>query len=406
MSADLLHRLQETVRHAYANAPALRRHLDQAGLSPADIGQIADLDRIPILSKDRVIQMQQADPPFGGLLAVPRSEVKHIFLSPGPLYEPDGGEENTWVAVAVDSLRRCGFRPGDVVLNTLSYHLVPAGLLLDRALVAVGCTVLPGGVGNSDLQVKMMKDLGATAYTGAPSFLLMLLQKAEEMGLDVRTDLGLRTALVTAEPLPPSLYQTLTQTYGLRVANGYATAELGLLALSLDGGRAMQLLPEPVIQVVDPETGKSVGPGEAGEVVVTQFDRAYPLIRFGTGDMAILLDPRPGQSEQQERAIILVGRSGEAVKVRGMFVHPNQLRAAVAQVLPAQAVQGMITRPDVRDHFQVRIVAAAPPADEAATVTQIKEAVQAICRVRADEVLFVEMLPQGAAGMVDARVWE
>lgn len=406
MSAALFDRLQALLRHAYANAPALTAHFDQAGVSPADIHQIGDLDKIPILPKDRVIQLQQAAPPFGGLLAAPRSEIKHIFFSPGPLYEPDGGEESPWVAVAVDSLQRCGFRPGDVVLNTLSYHLVPAGLLLDRALTRLGCTVVPGGVGNTDLQVKMMKDLGVNAYAGAPSFLLMLLKKAEEMGLQVQQDLNLRTALVTAEPMPPSLYQTLTETYGLRVANGYATAELGLLALSLNGDRAMQLLPEPIVQVVDPETGQSVGPGEAGEVVVTQFDWTYPLIRFGTGDMAILLDPRPGQSEQQERAIILVGRSGEAVKVRGMFVHPNQLRAAVGQALPIQAVQGVITRPDVRDHFQVRVVPAAPPADAAAATAQIKEAVQAICRVRADEVLFVEALPEGAAGMVDARRWE
>ncbi len=401
-------RLHDILRRAYDHAPAVRQRFDDAGLTPDDIQTIADLDKLPVLSKDAVVAMQRENPPFGGLLAVPLSEVKHLFFSPGPLYEPDpSGFDPTHTPMVQEALRRSGFQAGDVVLNTLSYHLVPAGLMLDEALVAMGCTVVPGGVGNSDLQVNMMKELGVTGYVGTPSFLMKLIKKAEEMGLDWG-DFKLNKALVTAEPLPASLRQELVETYGVRVGNAYATAELGFLAIDTEGGMAMNLLPAPIIQVVAPDTGRQVGPGEAGEIVVTNFNRAYPLIRFGTGDMAIYNDPAPGESQQEDRAITLVGRSGEAVKVRGMFVHPNQLRFAVGQVVPFQALQAVITRPELRDQFVVNIVPAGPVADEDAARAQIAEWVRQVCRVRVDEIHFVaaDVIPEGAPVMNDQRTWD
>ncbi len=399
-------RLQETVRWAYAQATAVRDHFDLAGVKPDDIQTTADLARIPVMSKDAVIAMQQANPPFGGLLAVPMSELRHIFFSPGPLYEPDNGDDPSLLRMTQLCLQQTGFQAGDVVLNALSYHLVPAGLLLDQVLVGLGCTVVPGGVGNSDLQLKMMADLGVTGYVGTPSFLMSLIQKAEENGLSFGEHFKLRRALVTAEPLPPALRQTLTAQYGLTVGNGYATAELGFLALNVSGGLAMQLLPEPIVQIVDPDSGQAVGPGEAGEVVVTNFSRAYPLIRLGTGDLALNLDPNPGQSRQEERAIILVGRCGEAVKVRGMFVHPNQLRFAVGQVAGVAAVQAIITRPENRDHFLLQAVLV-EGGDPATAVDKLTAAVQATCRVRPDQVDIVPggSLAAGSATIQDERRW-
>ncbi|HEY1409829.1 MAG TPA: hypothetical protein VF434_12865, partial [Promineifilum sp.] len=203
---------------------------------------------------------------------------------------------------------------------------------------------------------------------------------------------------------------------GLEIANTYATAELGVLAVNTGQGLggtpgsasgaslAMRLLPDPLIQVVDPDTGAPVGPGETGEVVVTNTNRLYPLIRFGTGDLAMNIDPRPGESAQEERSIILVGRRGEAVKVRGMFLHPNQLRFAAAQVPGVRAVQAVITRPDgARDHLALR-VAAEPGADEGAISKGLKAAVQGVCRVRVDEVGFGEIAADGAM-VVDERRW-
>ena len=408
MTQSINQRLAAFVAQAYANAPAVTARFDAAGLSPDDVRSVADLDKVPILPKDAVVALQQANPPFGGLLGVPMSQVRHIFFSPGPIYEADAGDDDSLLRMAQAALTGSGFLAGDVVLNTLSYHLVPAGLLLDRALVDMGCTVIPGGVGNSDLQVKMMADLGVTGYVGTPSFLMGLLKKAKDLGLDPRSQLKVTKALVTAEPLPPSLRQALVEEYGISVGNAYATAELGFLALNTTGGLPMTLLPEPIVQVVDPQTGQSVGPGEAGEVVVTNLDPVYPLIRLGAGDMAVNLDPAPGQSAQHQRALILVGRSGEAVKVRGMFVHPNQLRFAAAQVAPITAIQGVVTRPEAsRDHFAVRVALANPQAAAPELAAALQEAIRQSCRVRVDEVLFVaaDAIPQGAPGMVDERSW-
>ena len=399
-------RLRETIDAAYQNSPEVRGRFETAGLAAGDVQTVADLKKVPILEKDDVIALQQANPPFGGLLAVPMSEIRHIFFSPGPLYEPEADDDRTPFDMARLVFESCGFAPGDIVLNSLSYHLVPAGLLVDRALAEMGCTVIPGGVGNSDLQLKMMIDLGVTGYAGTPSFLMQLIKKAEAAGLGFKRDFKLTKIVTTAEPLPPALRQTFAEDYGLAIGNCYATAELGLLALDTEGQMAMNLLPQPVIQIVDPDTGQDVGPGEVGEVVVTNFSRAYPLIRFGTGDMAVNVDPSPGQSKQEDRAIILVGRRGEAVKVRGMFVHPNQLRFAIRPFPVVNAIQGLVSRPENRDYLTIRI-ALDEGADRQALVEPLKESIRAACRVRVDEIVFVTAaeLPADAPGMLDEREW-
>ncbi|MDX1417393.1 MAG: AMP-binding protein [Candidatus Promineifilaceae bacterium] len=397
----------EAVRLAYENAPAVKQRLDEAGITPDDIQGIADLVKIPIQTKDEMVLMQQADPPFGGLLSVPLSEVSHIFFSPGPLYEPGPTADDPAWEMAVLSLQRGGFEADDIILNSLSYHLVPAGYLFDVAFTRLGAAVIPGGTGNSDLQLQMMRDLGATGYVGTPSFLMSLIQKAEEKGLDFRRDFKLRRAITTAEPLPPSLRQTLVDVYGIHLTNAYATAELHVLATNDGPGMAMQLLPEPVVQVVNPETGQLVGPGETGEIVATNFSKHYPLIRVGTGDMAMNIDPKPGESLQEERSIILVGRRGEAVKVRGMFLHPNQLRFAAGQVPGVVAMQAVVSRPELRDQFDLRVVIEAG-ADAINVAEGLKKAVNGLCRVRVDEVHFVagEALPEGSPAVIDERTWD
>ncbi len=390
--------LQDLIRHAWANSPAFRNRLEGAGINPNDIQTTADLNRIPVFTKDEAAALQAADPPFGGMLAAPLSAVSRIFLSPGPLYEPGPEEDDEAWDVAVKLLRDAGFGAGEIILNSLSYHLVPAGYLFDGAFTRLGATVIPAGTGPADLQLKMAHDLNATGYVGAPSFLLSLLQKAEEQGIT----LSIRRAVTTAEPLPPAMRQILTGQYGLEIINTYATAELGALAVNTGEGMAMRLLPEPIVQVVNPDGGQPVGPGETGEVVVTTSNRLYPLIRFGTGDLAMNIDPRPGESAQEERSIILVGRRGEAVKVRGMFLHPNQLRFASSQVPGVQAMQAIITRPDgMRDHFVLQVTTA-EGTDEAAVAEGLKAAVQGICRVRVDEVGFGEV---GDRPVVDEREW-
>lgn len=404
MAASIDEQLRELVAFAYENGPAMREHFDKAGVKPEDIQTRADLEKLPIFSKDSVVARQQADPPFGGMLAVPMSEVKRLFFSPGPVYEPQVGEDTALRRTTIMALERCGFTSDDVVLNSLSYHLVPAGLLVDFAVVELGCIVIPGGTGPSDLQLKMAIDFGATAYVGTPSFLVSLIDKAESMGLNFKEVCKIRKAMVTAEPITAPVRERL-EANDIVVGNAYATAELGFMAVNMGGGFPMQLLSEPIVEVVNLETGQCVGPGEAGEIVVTRLHKAYPLIRYGTGDMAINVDPNPGESKQEERSIILVGRSGEAVKVRGMFVHPNQLRAAVGQVTQMSGVQGVVSRPDVRDQFHVRVALAEGVEATEELAEMIKGAVRQLCRVRVDDVAFVDAIDADQRTMLDEREW-
>lgn len=389
--------LQPFIAHAYAHAPGVRRWFDAAGVDPATVTSVSDLARVPVLSKDHMIELQAADPPFGGFLAAPLAEVHRIFQSPGPLYEPQGAEQAA--PAGVEILQRAGFGPGDVVLNCLGYHLSPGGFLLDHMLRAAGCTVVPAGIGAAELQVKFLTELGATGYAGLPSWLLTLFQKAQELGVP-REAIKLRRALFSGEPLFPHDRATLANDYGLTMVNAYATAELGVLAYDLDGAPAMRLVDHPIVQVVDRDTGREVGPGEAGEVVVTNLSTLYPLIRFGTGDLAMLFDPAPGASRQGERAIRLVGRVGDAVKVRGMFVHPNQLRAALAPA-GVSAFQAIVRRPATRDELTVRVVLAG--GDLAAVQEQMQRAVREICRVSVDSFEVVATLDEQANRIIDER---
>ncbi len=399
-------RLRRLVQHAYSHAPAIRRILDDAGISPDEIHGLTDLDRIPVTSKDRLVELQAADPPFGGFLAVPPGSLRHVFLSPGPLYEPSA-EETSLLDTVRDVFAIAGFNDEDVVINTFGYHLVPTGLAIDQALTEIGATVIPAGVGNAGLQLKMMLDLGVTGYVGLPSWLAALLEEAKSMGPDPHSRLSLRRALLSAEPLPPALRQTFVEQHGLQVTNAYGTAELGFLAYDTEGGLAMRLLSAPIIQVVNPETGQPVGPGETGEVVVTSFNETYPLVRLGTGDLAMNVDPAPGKSQQKERSIILVGRVGDAVKVRGMFVHPNQLRFALGQVPGILRAQAVVTRPENRDLLSLRVLLADEFADRAAATQRLEAAIPSACRVKVDRVEFVDAgaLDENAALIQDERAW-
>lgn len=415
MNSSLEERLRHIIQHAYQNAPAVRAIMDSAHVSPGDIQSIADLDRVPVTSRDRLIELQRADPPFGGFLAVPRERLKHIYLSPGPLYEVWAGGTEFMIDQMRKSFDVAGFGRGDLVINTLGYHLGPPGFQMDEAIRATGATVILGGVGNQDLQIRMMLELGVTGYCGTPSYLMALIQKAEAMGFDFRQSFALRKAWVGAEPLPPGLRQTLVEKYGLKVTNVYAMSGVGPVAYNTEGGREMHLFDMPIIQVAHLETGRTVAPGETGQVVVTNFHEALPWIRIGTGDLALNLDPAPGQSRQEQRSIILVGRVGEAVKVRGLFVHPNQLRLAISQVPGIARAQGIVTRPETRDELTVRVVlsngggegAAAQAMDREQLMGCLSEAIRSNCRVKVDrmEIVSSEDLAENAKLLVDQRTW-
>jgi phenylacetate-CoA ligase len=401
MTHQLDNQVAQFIANAYANAPGVRRWLDEAGVDPASVGSVADLGKIPVLTKDRLVELQAADPPLAGFLGVPMRKVRRIFISPGPLYEVFGDEEE-WQKTGAALLAQAGFDAESIVLNGLSYHLASGGYLLDSILQTIGATIIPAGVGNAELQVKLLIDLGVTGYAGTPSWLLTILRKADELGVP-REAIRIRSALLSAEPLAPADRATLVDDYGMQVINAYATAELGVLAYDTEGSPAMRLVDFPVVQLVDRETGEEVGPGDVGEVVVTNLNPTYPLIRFGTGDLAMNLDPAPGQSVQGERSIRLVGRIGDAVKVRGMFVHPNQLRVVMGQHGVTDYV-ARIRRPDIRDELTLELVR--PAATDDGWLDSLQAAVRQICRVTADHIQFVEAVNEDAGQIIDERTWD
>lgn len=407
MENKVKYRLDQYINYAYQSSPAIKNIFDEAGLKPGDIQSIADLEKVPVTSKDKMVELQNSNPPFGGFLAIHIDNLQHVFLSPGPLYEPSSGD-----SAAIDSIGEvlsiAGFGTGDIVLNAFGYHLIPTGLLVDQELRKIGATVIPAGVGNAELQIKILRDLKVTGYVGTPSWLMTLLEKIPKTNQDLSAALFLQKVLVSAEPLPPSMREVFTREFGLQVINAYGTAELGFLAVNIDGSMPMQLLGSSIIEVVDPDTGLKVNPGDVGEVVATVFNKTYPLIRLGTGDLAMNVDPRPGESQQEERAIILVGRSGEAVKVRGMLVHPNQLRYSVGQVPGIERFQAIVSRPNNRDSLMLKVVLSASDQDPEPIQEMVIQMVKSYCRVNVDQIIFVnrEQIGPDEPIILDQRSWD
>lgn len=384
------------IRHFYQRAPGFARRLEAAGLTPDDIRTEDDLAKIPVLRKESLVEVQAQDPPFGGLLAVPLNHLKRIFQSPGPIYDPEGLAPDYWRWS--EALRAAGFGPEDVVLNAFAYHLTPAGAMFEEGLRAVGCTIIPGGVGQQELQIRAMHDLGITGYVGLPSYLLALLKRARDMGLELRV----RKAFVTAEPLPPSLRQEL-QAYGVEVVRqGYGTAECGNLGYECEYEDGWHIPEGVLVQICDINTGQPLPPGQVGEVVVTLFQREYALIRFGTGDLSMLnTEPCPC-GRPSPRLMGWRGRVGDAVKVRGLFVHPHQLQKMMERFAEVERWQAVVHREDHVDQLTLKIVAptAPPELDEA-----LGQAAREILKLRIT-VERVDALPEDAKPLVDTREWK
>ncbi|MGC8827120.1 MAG: phenylacetate--CoA ligase family protein, partial [Anaerolineae bacterium] len=270
--------LAELIRHLAQNAPGFARRLQTAGLQAADLRTPADLNALPVLRKDDLIALQAAEPPFGGLLAVPPATLKRIFQSPGPIYEPQGSEPDPWRWGP--ALEAAGLAAGDRVMVCFGYHLTPAGAMFEEALHALGGVVIPGGIGNQEQQVQAMQALGVNGYVGLPSYLKALMEKAAEMGLNP----PLEKAFVTAEPLPPSL-RTWFHEHGLPVVRqGYGTAECGNLGYECAAENGWHVPDGLIVQICDINSGQPLPDGETGEIVVTVPRKDYALVRFGTGD--------------------------------------------------------------------------------------------------------------------------
>src|SRR5438477_1928076 len=394
--AYLRARLRDTVAHAYARAPHVRRSFEKAGISPRDVESLDDLAKIPITRKDDLPALQAQEPPFGGLLAVEPALLQRIFASPGPIIDPQGAGDDFWRFRM--ALGAAGFRRGDIVINSASYHLTPLGFMLDNGARSVGCVVVPAGVGQTDLQVRVGVAVRATAYLGTPSFLYTLLKRGRELG----SPLGIEVAFVTAEMLPESLRAEVENDFGVRLLQGYGTADLGLLAYECPEKGGMHLHPEAIVEVLDLETGAPAAPGQPGQIVATIFDPAYPLLRFATGDIGALAPPQKCPCGRTAPKLAgLMGRVGDAVKVKGMFIRGAEIEKALKAFPAVTRFQAVVTRDQHQDQLEY-VLELAPGAavDVALVADALRDAVKVRGEVRTGSV------PENAKRIDDRRVWK
>ena len=324
--AALMKALPGLIAHAKRRAPGLAEILKEA--NPAKIKSRDALARLPVTRKSDLGRLQKEDPPLGGLNATPVERLAKLFISPGPIYDPEGRGKDWWRTAR--GLFAGGFRAGDRVLNSFAYHFTPAGSMVESGALALGCTLVPSGVGQTEMQVAAIQGLGIIGYVGTPSFLKLIAEKADELKSDISC---LKKAQVGAEYLPPALRKSM-QERGIAVTQMYASADLGLIAyesLMPDGAlnEGMVLEEGLLLEIVRPGTGDPVKPGEVGEVVITSFNRDYPLIRFGTGDLSAVLPGASPCGRTNVRIRGWMGRADQSTKVRAMFVTPGQ----VAEVL-------------------------------------------------------------------------
>jgi phenylacetate-CoA ligase len=324
--AALMAELPRLIAHAKKRAPGFARILAEA--DPKKIKSRKALAMLPVTRKSDLATLQKEIPPLGGFNATPVEKLGKLFISPGPIYDPEGRGRDWWRTAR--GLFAGGFRAGDRVLNTFAYHFTPAGSMLESGAAALGCTVIPGGTGQTEMQVAAIRDLQINAFVGTPSFLKLIVEKADELKVDISS---LRKAHVGAEYLPPALRKALGER-GIRVSQTYASADLGLMAyesLMPDGSvnPGMILDERLILEIVRPGTGDPVAAGEVGEVVITSFNKDYPLIRFATGDLSAVLPGTSPCGRTNVRIKGWMGRADQSTKVRAMFVTPRQVADVV-----------------------------------------------------------------------------
>lgn len=385
--------------------PALAERL--AGVNASSVTSRVALARLPVTRKGELFERQQrerASDPFGGYSAIGwralrgLAGARRVYQSPGPIYEPESARSDYWRAAR--AMFAAGFRAGDLVHNCFSYHLTPGAWLMENGAQALGCTVFPGGVGNTELQLQAMQDLRPDAYAGTPSFLRILVEKAAEAGIALPS---LKKALVSGEAFPPSLRDWLAER-GITGYQAYATADVGLIAYETAARQGLVVDEGVIVEIVRPGSGDVVPDGEVGEVVVTVLHGEYPLVRFGTGDLsAVLAGPCPS-GRTNTRIKGWMGRADQTAKVRGMFVHASQVAEVLKrhpEVLKARlVVEGEMAN----DRMTLRAEAAGTPEGLAAAVAGT---VREVTKLRCDVVLAaLGTLPNDGKVIEDLRKYD
>jgi phenylacetate-CoA ligase len=360
-NAEQIQAVAAQVAHAQSTCVAWAAILQ--GIDASALNSAAAIALLPVTRKSSLIELQKNNLPFGGLVSTEAAPIAHIFTSPGPIYEPGFDVPDLWHFAR--ALYAAGLRKGDLVHNSFSYHFTPAGTMFDNAAKAIGCTVIAAGVGNTEMQAQSLAALKPKAYVGTPSFLKILLEKADELELDVT---ALTHAVVGGEPFFPA-QQAFFKARGLQVLQGYATADLGSIAYETPAQEGMVIDEEVYVEIVRPGTGDLVADGEVGEVVVTNFSRNYPLIRFATGDMSAIMVGQSPCGRTNKRIKGWMGRADQATKVRGMFVRPEQVANLVAKHQQLVKARLQVTQVDGQDSVQVLCETADTSIELAAAIT-------------------------------------
>jgi len=349
--------LPDFLRDAAANAPGLAKWL--SGVDLDDIDNREALARLPVLRKPELMEFQAQEPPFGGFVNPKALKHGRVFMSPGPVWEPQGFGPDPWGAAR--ALYAAGVRAGDILHNAFSYHMTPGGFLLDEGGRALGCLVFPAGVGNTDTQVEAAAALRPKVFSGTPDYLKVMLDRAAELGKDLSS---FKLALVSGGALFPSLRQEYRER-GVNVFQSYATADLGIIAYETAG---LDGLPNPgmvvneglIVEIVRPGTGDPVSPGEVGELVVTSFNPAYPLVRFGTGDLSAFIDEPSPCGRTNRRLKGWMGRADQRTKIKGMFVDPKQVAEIVKRHPGIDRARLVVRRTDEQDAMNLLVSLSGP----------------------------------------------
>ncbi len=400
--------LPQQISHAQKNTSAFSKLLE--GVDAASIHTRQALAHLPVTRKSELLDLQKAGQGegqnagtprdvFGGFSALLRGpKMPRLFCSPGPIYEPEGTAKDYWRAGR--AMYAAGFRAGDLAHNAFSYHMTPGAFIMESGLHAVGCTVFPAGIGQTEQQLQAIAELRPDGYVGTPSFLRILVEKAIELGSDISS---MRKGLVGGEAFPPSLRDWFTQR-GMAVYQCYATADLGLIAYETQAREGLVIDEGVIVEIVRPGTGDLVAAGEVGELVVTTLNPDYPLIRFGTGDLSATLPGQCPTGRTNGRIKGWMGRADQTVKIRGMFVHPGQV-ATIARRFPEVLKARLVVSGEMADdrmHFQVEAVPG-----EAGLDQRIGEAIRDVTKLRSTvELMAPGSLPNDGKVIEDARSYK
>jgi phenylacetate-CoA ligase len=379
--------LPRQVAHAQAHSAAMAAILQ--GVDASDVNSRAALAKLPVTRKHELLERQKAlraagGDAFGGFSALVRGRtMSRIFASPGPIYEPEGHKADYWRTGR--ALYAAGFRSGELVHNSFSYHMTPGAFILEAGALAVGCTVFPAGTGQTEQQLEAIRDLRPDAYTGTPSFLRILLEKA----IENRAEIGcIGKASVGGEACPPSLTAWFKER-GIDVYQTYATADLGLVAYETASRQGLVLDEGVIVEIVRPGTGDPVPEGEVGELVVTTLNPAYPLIRFGTGDLSAMLPGTCPTGRTAPRIKGWMGRADQTTKIKGMFVHPGQVAEIARRFPEVHKARLVVSGEMANDQMCLQVETSA---DNDGLSGQIEAAVREITKLRSQ----VQLVPLGS----------